>query len=91
MSDRPLHDNEMPRDWHQIKCALLDELVTAASYDLCRRCADALFHARLLGEGVARADAEDRSLGMAERPTILGQAVRLTALDRIAEGHDGTP
>ena len=48
-----IHDNHMPKGWHQIKCALLDEIATAANFDLCKRGADALFHARLIGQSIA--------------------------------------
>ena len=49
-----MHDNQMPKGWHLIKTVLLEEMKTAKSFHLCILCADALFHARLLGRQVAR-------------------------------------
>lgn len=50
----PLADHEMPEGWHTIKSALLIELRTAATFALCEAAADALLHARLIGESIAR-------------------------------------
>lgn len=52
--DRTVHDSQMPDGWHTIKSVLLNELRTAANFHLCCRAAGALFHARLIGEGIAR-------------------------------------
>ena len=49
-----IHDKKMPEGWHTIKSVLLTEICTAANFHLCNRAADALFHARLIGEGIAR-------------------------------------
>ena len=48
------HDNEMPEGWHTVKSVLLNEICTAATFHLCTQAADALFHARLIGESCAR-------------------------------------
>jgi hypothetical protein len=47
------HDKQMPQGWHTIKSVLLKEMATAANFHLCIECADALFHARLIGESIA--------------------------------------
>jgi hypothetical protein len=52
MSD--LHDNKMPKGWHQIKCCLLTEIKTAKNFHLCIEATEALFHARLIGEQIAK-------------------------------------
>lgn len=52
--ERSVHDNKMPQGWHTIKSVLLKEIKTAANFHLCMEAADALFHARLIGEGIAR-------------------------------------
>lgn len=49
-----LHDDYMPRGWHTIKSVLITEIATAANFHLCDRAATALFHARLIGESIAR-------------------------------------
>ena len=49
-----VHDKQMPKGWHQIKCVLLKELRTAANFHLCCEVAGALFHARLIGESIAK-------------------------------------
>ena len=49
-----MNDEYMPKGWHTIKCVLLKELRTAGSFHLCCECADALFHARLIGESIAK-------------------------------------
>lgn len=54
-----LHDDEMPKGWHTIKSVLLKEIHTAANFHLCCLAADALFHARLVGEGCAKKGIED--------------------------------
>lgn len=59
-----MHDNEMPDGWHTIKSVLLKEIRSAATFHLCSEAASALFHARLIGESIAResaGDAQDRS------------------------------
>ena len=48
------HDNFMPDGWHAIKSVLLTEISTAANFHLCREAASALFHARLIGEEIAK-------------------------------------
>lgn len=48
------HDSRMPEGWHTIKSVLLTEINTAATFHHCVRAADALFHARLVGESCAR-------------------------------------
>lgn len=52
MSDT--HDSHMPQGWHTIKSVLLREFRTARNFHLCVEAADALFHARLIGEQIAR-------------------------------------
>ncbi len=47
-----IHDSSMPVGWHQIKSVLLIEICTASNFHLCERAASALFHARLIGEGI---------------------------------------
>lgn len=49
-----MQDGRMPRGWHVIKSVLLTEIATAANFHHCERAADALFHARLMGESCAR-------------------------------------
>ena len=49
-----IHDKQMPHGWHTIKSVLLTELRTAGNFHLCKQAADALFHARLIGEGIAK-------------------------------------
>ena len=49
-----IHDNKMPGGWHMIKSVLLKEMQTAANFHLCEQAAGALFHARLIGESIAR-------------------------------------
>lgn len=51
---RPMHDDHMPQGWHLIKSVLLKELKTASSFHLCHEAAQALFHARLIGESISR-------------------------------------
>lgn len=46
------HDSQMPKGWHAIKSVLLTEIRTAANFHLCIAAADALFQARLIGEGI---------------------------------------
>jgi len=48
-----IHDNFMPKEWHIIKSVLLTEMQTAANFHLCVECANALFHARLIGQKIA--------------------------------------
>lgn len=54
MDDHPIHDQQMPKGWHTIKSVLLTEMRTAANFHLCMCAADALFHARLVGQSIAR-------------------------------------
>jgi len=49
-----MNDRDMPQGWHQIKSILVKEIKTASNFHLCIEYSDALFHARLLGEKVAR-------------------------------------
>ena len=49
-----IHDNDMPSGWHTIKSVLLDEMCTAATFHHISKAADALFHARLIGERIAK-------------------------------------
>lgn len=49
-----MHDKELSRSWHTIKCVLLNEMQTCDTFDKCIKVADALFHARLLAESTAR-------------------------------------
>jgi len=49
-----IHDDFMPKGWHTIKSVLLNEMITASNYHLCCNCADALFHARLIGEAISK-------------------------------------
>ncbi len=49
-----IHDKQMPRGWHTIKSVLLKEIRTAANFHLCCEAASALFHARLIGESIAK-------------------------------------
>ena len=51
------HDSRMPEGWHTIKSVLLTEMKCAANFHHCVECADALFHARLIGGQVARENA----------------------------------
>lgn len=60
------HDSRMPKGWHTIKTVLLKEMASAETFYLCELAADALFHARLLGEGCAR-DIAHFSTGQSER------------------------
>ena len=53
-SEGPTNDNHMPSGWHTIKSVLLKEIRMAGNFHLCISAADALFHARLLGESIAR-------------------------------------
>lgn len=71
-----MNDNEMPTGWHQIKSHLLNEMCLAANFHHCKRIASALFHARLLGEKVAK---ENRRF-LAEHES--GQAESAVALAR---------
>ena len=48
------HDEDMPEGWHTIKLVLLTEISTASNFHMCDRAACALFHARLVGERIAR-------------------------------------
>ena len=50
---KPL-EQHMPAEWYSIKMVCLTEMARAENFHLCALAADALFHARLLGEGVAR-------------------------------------
>lgn len=52
--DRAIHDSLMPKGWHTIKSVLLNEMRLAANFHLCCQVADGLFHARLIGERIAR-------------------------------------
>jgi len=54
-----VHDDAMPQGWHTIKSVLLKEIRTAANFHLCAQGADALFHARLIGESIARECSHD--------------------------------
>lgn len=70
------HDSRMPRGWHTIKSVLLTELATAANFHHCVRAADALFHARLLGESCAREGRLfDAGSGQSEGGPIRARAV----------------
>jgi hypothetical protein len=44
------HDEAMPDGWHLIKEVLLTEMSTAATFEQCLLCADALYHARILAD-----------------------------------------
>ena len=55
------HDSHMPTGWHTIKSVLLVEMATAANFHQCCKVADALFHARLLGESCAKKMTDDFS------------------------------
>jgi len=54
-----VHDSFMPKGWHLIKSVLIKEMVTASSFHVCNQIADALFHARLVGEGVVKVGCEN--------------------------------
>jgi hypothetical protein len=59
----PVMDAQMPREWHTIKSVLLTEMRTADTFQHCIDVADALFHARLLGQTIYRTcnESEDRA------------------------------
>lgn len=57
------HDDYMPKGWHTIKSVLLKEMRTAANFHLCCQCASALFHARLIGEKIAKEPGTQREDG----------------------------
>lgn len=63
-----LHDKEMPKGWHTIKSVLLKEIHTAANFHLCCLAVDALFHARLIGEGISK-ESEKWEEAPAKSPT----------------------
>ena len=50
----PVHDSEMPEGWHKVKNVLLTEMRSAAIFRQITEAADALSHARLVGERIAR-------------------------------------
>lgn len=69
-----IHDARMPRGWHTVKLVLLGEIHTSDTWDKIVRAADALFHARLIGEGMAN-DSAPGALGGVDasprqRPTL---------------------
>ena len=64
------NDDRMPTGWHLIKSVLLDEMATAANFHLCNRAADALFHARLIGENIVREQPEQRRKSTAGGPAM---------------------
>ena len=49
-----IHDDYMPRGWHTVKLVLLAEMNTANTFYKCQKVADAIFHARLVGENIAK-------------------------------------
>ena len=49
-----MNDEQMPKGWHTIKSVLLTELKTASNLHLCCEAAEALFHARLIGESISK-------------------------------------
>ena len=65
---RKTHDREMPEGWHIIKSVLIDEIRTASNFDLCHRAADALFHARFIGERVAK-ESRQATQSASRKPT----------------------
>ena len=84
MIDYSLHDDAMPKGWHTIKSVLLTEMHTAANFHLCCLAADALFHARLVGEGCAKKnDTDARANPQSEAQGVLNQAAdRLDEMNR---------
>ena len=49
-----MNDTDMPEGWRTIKSVLLEEMCDASNFHHIRKAADALFHARLLGEGIEK-------------------------------------
>jgi hypothetical protein len=48
-----INDSMMPAGWHTIKSTLLVEMQTATNFHHCVEVANSLFHARLIGQGIA--------------------------------------
>ena len=46
-------DKDMPHGWHSIKSVLIGEIAASSNFHQCVAAANALFHARLIGESIA--------------------------------------
>lgn len=74
------HDAQMPKEWHFVKSVLLAEMQTADTFQHCIDVANALFHARLVGQRCYRAivaDAESNGAAPARggvTPSLGGEA-----------------